>query len=147
MISIKKFTELDIKEIYQVLRLRSQVFVVEQECIYQDMDNKDQRALHLLYKENNNIVAYTRIFKSGDYYKNPSIGRVVVSKNKRGNNIGKKIMLESVNYIKQNLKAKTIEISAQMYLENFYKELGFYAKGKEYLEDGIPHQRMFINLL
>ena len=80
MTVVKKFSELSIEELYQILRLRSEVFVVEQDCVYQDLDNKDQISVHIFIKEKNEIVAYTRIFKSGDYYKNPSIGRVVVSK-------------------------------------------------------------------
>ena len=147
MIVTKIFSELDKDELYQILRLRSEVFVVEQDCIYQDIDNKDQIATHLLYKKGDEIIAYTRIFKKGDYYENPSIGRVVVSKNKRGKDLGKEIMLESMKYIKNNIKGEKIELSAQVYLDNFYKDLGFYSKGEEYLEDGIPHQRMFFNLV
>ena len=129
------------------MRLRSEVFVVEQDCVYQDIDNKDQKAIHLFYKEEEEIIGYTRIFKKGDYYENPSIGRVVVSKNKRGKDLGKEIMLESIKYIKNKLKGEKIEISAQMYLDDFYKDLGFYSKGEEYLEDGIPHQKMFFSLV
>ena len=147
MIVIKTFSELDKDELYQILRLRSEVFVVEQVCVYQDIDNKDQIAIHLLYKKEDEIIAYTRIFKKGDYYENPSIGRVVVSKNNRGKDLGKEIMLESMKYISNNIKAEKIELSAQMYLDTFYKDLGFYSKGQEYLEDGIPHQRMFFNLV
>ena len=147
MIVTKIFSELDKDELYQILRLRSEVFVVEQDCIYQDIDNKDQIAIHLLYKKGDEIIAYARIFKKGDYFENPSIGRVVVSKNKRGKDLGKEIMLESMKYIKNNIKAEKIELSAQMYLDTFYKDLGFYSKGQEYLEDGIPHQRMFFNLV
>ena len=142
MITSKKFSELNIDELYQILRLRTEVFVVEQNCVYQDLDNKDQKAIHIYYKENDEIVAYTRIFKSGDYYKNPSIGRVVVSKKKRGKELGKKIMISSIEYIKKNLKGEKIELSAQKYLDKFYKDLGFCKIGEDYLEDGIPHQRM-----
>ena len=147
MIVTKIFSELDKDELYQILRLRSEVFVVEQDCVYQDIDNKDQKAIHLFYKEEEEIIGYTRIFKKGDYYENPSIGRVAVSKNKRGKDLGKEIMLESMKYIKNNIKGEKIELSAQVYLDNFYKDLGFYSKGEEYLEDGIPHQRMFFNLV
>ena len=84
-IYIKKFKELTVDETYNILKLRSEVFVVEQNCIYQDLDGKDELAMHLFYKKKNEIIAYTRIFKKGDYYKeNPSIGRVVVSKKERG---------------------------------------------------------------
>ena len=142
MTVVKKYSELSIEELYQILRLRSEVFVVEQDCIYQDLDNKDQISVHIFIKEKHEIVAYTRIFKSGDYYKNPSIGRVVVSKKKRGKELGKKIMISSIDYIKENLKGDKIELSAQKYLDKFYKDLGFYKIGEDYLEDGIPHQRM-----
>ena len=143
----KTFSELDTEDLYQILRIRSEVFVVEQDCVYQDIDNKDQNAIHLYYKENDQIVAYTRIFKAGDYYENPCIGRVVVSKKNRGNDLGKKIMIDSMEYIKQNIKGEKIELSAQKYLDKFYKDLGFYKIGEDYLEDGIPHQRMIFDLV
>ena len=142
MIVAKTFYELNNQELYQILRLRSEVFVVEQECVYQDLDNKDQISIHIFIKEKGEIVAYTRIFKSGDYYKNPTIGRVVVSKKNRGKELGKKIMIYSIEYIKNNLNGEKIELSAQTYLDKFYKDLGFYKTGEDYLEDGIPHQRM-----
>ncbi len=142
MTTAKTFSELNIEELYQILRLRSEVFVVEQDCVYQDIDNKDQNAIHLYYIDNDEIVAYTRIFKGGDYYENPSIGRVVVSKKERGKDLGKKIMIDSIEYIKQNIKGEKIELSAQKYLDKFYEDLGFYKIGEDYLEDGIPHQRM-----
>ena len=144
----KKFNQLSVEEIYGILKLRSEVFVVEQNCVYQDLDGKDELAIHLFYKYENEIIAYTRIFEKGSYYKeNPSIGRVVVRKNERGKDHGKSIMKDAVLYIKNNYNNKSIELSAQKYLDKFYKELGFYAKGKEYLEDGIPHQRMFFDLV
>ena len=147
MIITKIFSELTTEELYQILRLRSEVFVVEQDCIYQDLDNKDQKAIHLYFKENDEILAYTRIFKAGYYYENPSIGRVVVSKKNRGQDIVKKIMIDSIEYIKQNINGKKIELSAQKYLDKFYKDLGFYKTGEDYLEDGIPHQRMLFDLV
>ena len=143
----KTFSELDKEDLYQILRLRTEVFVVEQNCVYQDIDNKDQNAIHLYCKENDKIVAYTRIFKAGYYYENPSIGRVVVSKKNRGKDIGKKIMIDSIEYIKQNIKGEKIELSAQKYLDKFYTDLGFYKTGEDYLEDGIPHQRMLFDLV
>lgn len=146
--AIKKFRELSTEEIYNILKLRSEVFVVEQNCVYQDIDEKDQKATHLFIEKNNDIIAYTRIFKKGDYYEeNPSIGRVVVSKKERGKNFGKEIMLNSIEFIKKELKGRKIELSAQKYLDKFYKDLDFYSEGEDYLEDGIPHQRMFYNLI
>ena len=145
---IKKFSELSTEEIYNILKLRSEVFVVEQNCVYQDIDEKDQKATHLFIEKNNEIIAYTRIFKKGDYYEeNPSIGRVVVSKKERGKNLGKEIMLNSIEFIKKELEGRKIELSAQKYLDKFYKDLDFYSEGEDYLEDGIPHQRMFYNLI
>ena len=147
-IVIKQFSELSTEEIYGILKLRSEVFVVEQNCVYQDLDGKDEHAIHLFYKKESEIIAYTRIFKKGDYYKeNPSIGRVVVTKKERGKELGKRIMRESILYIKNNYNNKSIELSAQKYLDKFYRELDFYAEGEDYLEDGIPHQRMFYNLI
>ena len=147
-IHIKKFQELTVDETYNILKLRSEVFVVEQNCVYQDLDGKDDRAMHLFYKEENELIAYTRIFQKGDYYpENPSIGRVVVSKKERGKEIGKSIMKESILYIKNNHNSKSIELSAQKYLDKFYNELGFYRVGEDYLEDGIPHQRMLYDLV
>ena len=145
---IKKFSELSTEEIYNILKLRSEVFVVEQNCVYQDIDEKDKKATHLFLEKNNDIIAYTRIFKKGDYYEeNPSIGRVVVSKKERGKNLGKEIMLNSIEFIKKELEGIKIELSAQKYLDKFYKDLDFYSEGEDYLEDGIPHQRMFYNLI
>ena len=145
---IKNFSELSTEEIYNILKLRSEVFVVEQNCVYQDIDEKDQKAVHLFLEKNNEIIAYTRIFKKGDYYEeNPSIGRVVVSKKERGKKLGKEIMIKSINFIKKELKERKIELSAQKYLDKFYKDLDFYSEGEDYLEDGIPHQRMFYDLI
>ena len=141
---IKTFQDLSNTEIYQILRLRSEVFVVEQECIYQDIDNKDKKAVHIFLKEKNEIIAYSRVFKEKEYFENPSIGRVVVANKRRMYGVGKKIMNISINYIKQNIKAKSIEISAQKYLKKFYSNLGFVQEGDEYLEDNIPHLRMFL---
>ena len=141
---IKTFDDLSNTEIYQILRLRSEVFVVEQECIYQDIDNKDKKAVHIFLKEKNEIIAYSRVFKEKEYFENPSIGRVVVANKRRMYGVGKKIMNISIDYIKKNIKAKSIEISAQKYLKKFYSNLGFIQQGDEYLEDNIPHLRMFL---
>ena len=144
-VSFYYFNELNNNQLYYILRLRSEVFVVEQNCIYQDIDNKDQRALHVIGEVDNKIVAYTRIFKSGDYFKNASIGRVIVKKKYRKKNYGKKIMEFSVKKSIQ-LKEKKIELSAQKYLIKFYSELGFVKEGEEYLEDNIPHIKMILKI-
>ncbi|WP_431472462.1 GNAT family N-acetyltransferase [Nonlabens sp. SCSIO 43208] len=144
-VRIKTFDELNTIELYHILRLRSQVFVVEQDCVYQDIDNKDQLAIHVIGYHDESIVAYTRIFKPGDYFKQSSIGRVVVNPEFRGKSYGKLIMKASMDYIYKK-SWSTIIISAQCYLDKFYKELGFESTGEEYLEDGIPHQKMKIIL-
>ncbi|NYJ26360.1 GNAT family N-acetyltransferase [Allomuricauda sp. ARW1Y1] len=139
---IKTFDELAIHELYQILRLRSEVFVVEQDCVYQDVDNKDQKAHHVIGLKEDEVVAYTRVFKPGDYFDNVSIGRVVVRQDQRKYGLGKQIMLATMAAIDQRFPNKPIEISAQSYLLKFYTDLGFSAFGEEYLEDGIPHRRM-----
>jgi ElaA protein len=138
----KTFNELSNTELYQIMRLRSEVFVVEQDCVYQDLDNKDQKALHVVGSKDNKVVAYTRIFKPGDYFKNTSIGRVVVAADQRKYGYGKQIMLASLQAIEQRFPNTIVEISAQTYLLKFYTELGFERIGEEYLEDGIPHVKM-----
>lgn len=140
--SIKTFDELSKKELYSLLQLRAEVFVVEQDCVYQDIDDKDQKALHVLGIKNNVLVAYTRIFKAGDYFKDASIGRVVVKKGERKYGFGKDIMVASIAAITNNFGSIKIHISAQKYLKKFYSGLGFKQLGAEYLEDGIPHVGM-----
>jgi len=141
---IKTFNELSISELYGILRLRSEVFVVEQNCVYLDIDNKDQIAWHLFIKDDEQIIAYARIFRAGDYFDNASIGRVVVKKEYRGQDLGKEIMQIALDFILNNLKENSIEISGQTYLNKFYSELGFVPVGETYLEDGLPHQKMIL---
>ena len=141
----KTFDELSKEEVYQMLKLRAEVFVVEQECAYQDVDGKDDKALHVLGFKNNKLVAYTRVFKPGFYFKEASIGRVVVAKNERENKYGYVIMQASIAAIKDIFNENTIKISAQCYLKRFYNNLGFIETGEEYLEDGIPHMAMIKN--
>ena len=138
----KLFRELTSIELYKILQLRSEVFVVEQNCVYQDVDDKDQKALHVIGYKNNNIIAYTRVFKPGDYFLEASIGRVVVKQSERKYNYGHQIVKASIKAIKDNFKETTIKISAQTYLIKFYNSLGFKKIGKEYLEDNIPHIAM-----
>jgi ElaA protein len=139
---VKTFSELSLKELYRILQLRSEVFVVEQDCVYQDLDGKDEKALHVLGIKNNQIIAYTRIFKPGDYFKESSIGRVVVAKNERQYKYGYDVMNASINAIKNHYSETKIKISAQAHLKNFYNNLGFHEIGEGYLEDGIPHIAM-----
>lgn len=144
-IKVKTFQELTTQELYDVLQLRSEVFVVEQDCVYQDIDGKDQQALHIIGYKNNNLVAYTRVFKPGDYFKYASIGRVVVRENERQYQYGYDIMKASIEAVKTHYNQTKIKISAQTYLKRFYNNLEFFEVGEEYLEDGIPHIAMIRN--
>lgn len=138
----KYFNELSIDELHDLLQLRSEVFVVEQDCVYQDIDGKDQIALHILGFKKGNLVAYARAFKPGDYFPEAAIGRVVVHESERDSKYGYDIMKATIEAIKHNFETETIKLSAQTYLTNFYENLGFKKEGKEYLEDGIPHIAM-----
>ncbi len=138
-IEVKTFDELTTQELYNLLRLRSEVFVVEQDCVYQDIDGKDKKALHMIGNKEGEIVAYARIFRAGDYSEEASIGRVVVQKEQRKYGYGKDIMKDSIRVVGERFKESTIRVSAQLYLERFYHELGFEQVGDGYLEDGIPH--------
>jgi len=141
-IQTKTFNQLNTTELYDLLQLRSEVFVVEQDCVYQDIDGKDQKALHILGYKDEKLVAYTRIFQPGDYFEEASIGRVVVKENQRQYGFGYDIMKASIEAINKHYKTSEIRISAQTYLIKFYNNLGFKAVGEEYLEDGIPHINM-----
>jgi ElaA protein len=142
IVKVKNFQELDTPELYDILQLRSEVFVVEQDCVYQDMDYKDQLALHLIGYKETRIVAYTRVFKPGYYFKEASIGRVVVRKLERKHGYGLEIMKASIETVYKNFGDTPIHISAQKYLTEFYLSLGFNIVGEAYLEDGIPHVAM-----
>ena len=138
----KKWSEVSLEELYSVLRLRSEVFVVEQDCVYQDIDNKDQIAIHLLGYINKELIAYSRLFNEGDYFKETSFGRAIIKKEKRGQGYGDELVKESLKTIKSYYGNKKVKISAQAHLKTFYSKHAFIAKGKEYLEDGIPHVSM-----
>lgn len=138
----KGFDQLTTQELYSILQLRSEIFVVEQNCVYQDLDGKDDKALHVLGTKNGNLVAYTRIFGPNDYFREVSIGRVLVKKTERENGYGKMVMKYSIEIVRDKFKSGTIHISAQKYLEKFYSSLGFTTVGEGYLEDGIPHITM-----
>lgn len=141
----KTFSELSTLQLYAILQLRSEVFVVEQDCVYQDIDDKDQKALHVIGIKNDKVVAYTRIFKPGDYFTEASIGRVVVAKSERSFGYGYQIMEDSIRTIKNIFNQTAIKVSAQLYLNKFYSSLGFQQAGDTYLEDGIPHIAMIKN--
>lgn len=139
---IKPFKELSLQELYKVLQLRSFVFVVEQNCVYQDMDGKDEKALHLIGEYNNQIVAYARLFKSGDYFDTASIGRVVIHPEARDKKFGHDMMKQAIAGIEHNYNESKITISAQLYLKKFYESHGFVQTSAMYLEDDIEHIEM-----
>lgn len=141
-IHVKSFNDLTKQELYNLLQLRSEVFVVEQDCVYQDIDGKDEKALHVLGFKDEILVAYTRIFKPGDYFDEASIGRVVVKKKERALKYGYDIMEASIKAVDDHFKERVIKISAQCYLKGFYIKIGFLPIGDIYQEDGIPHVAM-----
>ena len=140
---IKKWDDLSKEEVEKIFSLRSEVFIVEQECPYQDVDGRDAEADHLLLYENNILCGYTRIFPKNTYFKEASFGRTVVKKTQRGKGYGHTLVKQSLKYLK-NKNENPIKISAQSYLKKFYASHGFIPKGEEYLEDNIPHTAMFL---
>lgn len=141
-ITVKLFDELTTYELHDILRLRSEVFVVEQDCVYQDIDGKDIKAIHIIGKKEGQIVAYTRCFAPSIYFEEASIGRVIVKEDHRKHGYGHVIMKASKQAIKEKYETNSIKLSAQTYLIRFYKSHGFEISGEEYLEDGIPHIAM-----
>ena len=139
---IKPFKELTTDELYNLLLLRSEVFVVEQNCVYQDVDGKDSKAIHVLGEFNNQLVAYSRIFRPLDYFEEASIGRVVIPKSCRDKKIGHELMKVSIKAIQVLFGENKITISAQLYLKEFYQSHGFKVTSEEYLEDDIPQIQM-----
>ncbi len=139
---ISRFNELSAAELYLVLQLRESVFIVEQNCVYHDIDGKDDKALHVLGKYEDEIVAYARLFKPGDYFEQASIGRVLVSPDYRDRKWGHGLMRAAIGAIESEFNSGAIEISAQLYLQQFYQTHGFTAISETYLEDDIPHIRM-----
>ena len=140
----KSFLDLSVNELYAILQLRSEVFVVEQNCVFQDMDFKDQIALHIIGEFDGKIVAYTRIFKPNDYYEFASIGRVVIAANYRDRKWGNDLMQYSIAAVKQHFGVSQITIGAQLYLKKFYENQGFAVTSDVYLEDDIEHIEMKI---
>jgi len=139
---LKSFEELTPKELYSILQLRNEVFIVEQHCPYPDCDNKDLKAWHLMGIQQDQLLAYSRLLAPGISYSESSIGRVVSSPSARKRGIGKKLMRESIAQIRNLFQTDTIRIGAQLYLKKFYESFGFIAEGDIYLEDNIPHIQM-----
>ena len=138
----QSFEELATLQLYTILQLRIEVFSVEQNCVYQDADNKDVKSFHLSAWDNNVLVAYCRILPPGISYKDASIGRVVTSISYRKTGAGRELMQRAITAALQQFNCSEITISAQLYLKRFYESLGFKPLGETYLEDGIPHIEM-----
>ncbi len=140
--TLKRFSDLTPEELYEVLRLRTQVFVIEQNCVFQDMDNKDQQCHHLMGWDDSGLLAYSRLVPPGVDYDPPSIGRVVTSPAGRGQGIGKILIDKSIQELFQLYGKTPIRIGAQLYLKRFYESFGFLQHGEIYDEDGIDHIQM-----
>lgn len=145
-IRVKKFKELSVTELYDILRLRSEIFVLEQNCVYVDQDNNDQHSVHVAGYIKGKLVAYARIVPPNTIFKTVSIGRVVVNDKYRGKSYGYDIMEAAIKATVKKYRPEVISISAQKHLEKFYGNLGFKPQGKMYLEDNIPHIKMLLKL-
>ena len=143
----KKFSDLSLNELYDILQLRAEIFVVEQNCVYNDLDGLDKDAVHQFLRKDGEIIAYSRLLKPGTRFSEYSIGRVIVMQSERGTGLGMKMMEEAKRYFVNELGAKKIKISAQSYLQRFYENLGFEIVTEMYLEDGIPHYGMLCKVL
>ena len=143
------FDDLSTEDLYQILQLRAEIFIVEQDCAYQDVDGFDQQGVHVMGQlwtgDSAGLVCYARLLLPGAKYEGASIGRVVTKKSVRGGGIGKALMSNSLKYCKEHWPDKAVTISAQQYLQKFYTGFGFETESNSYDEDGIPHIRMQIN--
>lgn len=141
----KTFKDISVDDVYKIVQLREKVFVVEQECVFLDADGLDVHAVHIYTKtDSGDISAYLRVLPPGNPYYEPSIGRVVVAKESRGQHLGKELMLQGIQYTKKHYAGHTIRITAQLYLDSFYTSLGFRAIESPFLLDGINHQYMLL---
>ena len=146
-ITVKHYTELTRDELYEILRARAEVFVVEQNCPYQDLDNKDLGAYHVYMREEGEIVGYLRVLDKGvSYPDTASIGRVITTARGRGRGIGLTLVLEGIRIARERFGQTALTISAQKYAVGFYEKAGFVPTDIEYLEDGIPHVRMLLGV-
>ena len=143
----KSFDELNVHELYAILRLRTEVFVVEQNCVFQDMDNKDQSSYHICGWQNGELVAYTRLVPAGVSYTEASIGRVITAPSARRTGMGKELMQYSIEKLYERWGKQSIKLGAQLYLKKFYESFGFQQTSDIYIEDGIPHIEMLFPIL
>ena len=141
---VKHFKELSIEELYEILKVRVEVFVVEQNCPYQEVDDKDKQSYHVYLKDHTGIKAYLRVIDKGVAYEETSIGRVLTID--RGCGLGNQILSEGIKVAKEKMNADKIKIEAQSYAREFYEKFGFKQISDEFIEDGIPHVEMILNL-
>ena len=139
---ITHFDDLAARDLYAVMRLRQEVFILEQNCIYPDLDGLDLSAIHILCQKDGELLAYLRCLKPGLSYPQSSIGRIVVSPTARGSGLGRKMAIRGIAYNFQQWPDSDIRIGAQRHLEAFYGSLGFVTDGEPYIEDGIEHVHM-----
>ncbi len=140
----KHFSELTTRELFEIYKLRVAVFVVEQKCAYQEVDDIDSQAYHLWFEDDEGIQAYLRLIPAGVARQEVSLGRVIAVKRRCG--LGTKIVAQGIRIAQEKLQAKEIIIEAQTYVRKMYESLGFVAESEEFLEDGIPHIRMCLKL-
>lgn len=143
---IKHYRDLSLNEFHDIIALRIEAFVVEQNCPYQDLDGRDKKCYHVFCRDGKgNIISTARIVPPGLIYEDAAIGRVVIHESIRGEGLGHELMKECINFSKLEFGEVPIRISAQKHLENYYAKHDFISTGKEYLEDGIPHVEMLLN--
>ncbi|MDX8342604.1 GNAT family N-acetyltransferase [Rossellomorea sp. YZS02] len=141
---VKSFTDLSTHELYELLQVRTEVFVVEQECAYLEVDGKDLHSYHLYKEENGEVVAYARLLPAGVSYEQPSIGRVLVKEGYRGKGLASELVKRGLAFIHEEWGQQPVKIQAQEYLREFYGSFGFRAITETYLDDGIPHIDMIL---
>ncbi|SRR5579871_261302 len=142
----KKFDELTSHELYAILQLRNEVFVVEQNCVFQDADNKDQYCYHVMGWQENKLLAYSRILPPEISYSDSSIGRIVTSPNARGAGIGRELVQQSLRVLYNGFGRIPVRIGAQFHLKKFYESFGFIQTSDIYIEDNIPHIEMLLSV-
>lgn len=143
--SYKKFDELSVTELYAILQLRNEVFIVEQNCVYQDIDGKDKKSFHLMAFDEEELTAYCRILPPGVSFTETSIGRVITSPRYRGKGIGVSLLEKAIEHALESYTSKQIKIGAQLYLKKFYESFGFIQTSEVYLEDDIEHIDMLLS--
>lgn len=141
---IKNFQDLTLEELYEILKLRSEVFVIEQRCMYQDLDDIDYKAIHIFQMNKEKCIAYARVYQKTRTV--ASFGRVALVKNNRGGGVGKALVEQAIELIKRTYNPNQIKIGAQVYLIKFYQNLGFEISSNEYDDEGIPHIDMRLRL-